>query len=357
MTGGDLSGLYLTSSRTRHPPEFSSGFLYHDSHGYDGQNYRTLAHDPLNRKGYWRYLDDPRYRSRRILIPAAAAILGDGSSRAIDFWYVAVTDILLGLGGLCFIRLAEASSSRLTAAAMYVVILAVTASTDRMVVDGPFLAGFLALWLFVKEGKKWGALTVLIFAPLIREAALVLTAGACLICLQRRDCRGLLVVAASALPALAWWWYGAMLTGPSNALAMLSWPLIPQVMRLFTFVSRPVSLPENVLLQSLDFAGMVCLLLAFTLTGKAVIGEVRRRRIDDGTLIILPAAMLAAFSSAQSVLAEPYAFLRVNSPLLAWSVLRLLTIRPVFGWAYAAACSAPLLIFRVSPILRFAGLR
>lgn len=197
MANGDMTGLFMTSNRARHPPGFSSGFLYRDSGGYDGQIYRRLAHDPLDRKEYWSYLGDPRYRSRRILIPAVAAVLGGGSSGAVDFWYVAVTDILLALGGLCFIRLAEDSCSRPAAAAIYLVIPAVTASTDRMVLDGPSLAGFLALWLFVKEDRKWAAWTVLILLPLIREAGRVFTAGAWIVWLQRRDRRGLLVGAAT----------------------------------------------------------------------------------------------------------------------------------------------------------------
>lgn len=102
---------------------------------------------------------------------------------------------------------------------------------------------------------------------------------------------------------------------------------------------------------------MVCLLIAFALTCKAVIGEVRRGRIEEDTLIILPTAILAAASSGQSILSEPYAFLRVNSAMLTWAALRLLAMPSVFGWAYVAACSLPLLIFRVSPILRFAGVR
>jgi hypothetical protein len=357
MTNGDMTGLFMTSSRARHPPGFSSGFLYRDSGGYDGQFYRILAHDPLDRKEYWSYLDNPRYRSRRILIPAVAAVLGGGSSGAVDFWYVAVTDILLALGGLCFIRLAEDSCSRLAAAAMYLVIPAVTASTDRMVLDGPSLAGFLALWLFVKEDRKWAAWTVLILLPLIREAGLVFTAGAWIVWLQRRDRWGLLVGAVTPLPALAWWWYAALHTGPSGAGGMLSTPLIPQVMRLFTPVSRPVSRPENLLLQSLDLVGLVCLLIAFALTCRAVIGELRRGHMEEDTLIILPAAILAAVSSGPSILSEPYAFLRVNSAMLTWAALRLLAMRSVFSWAYVAACSLPLLIFRVSPILRFAGVR
>jgi hypothetical protein len=111
------------------------------------------------------------------------------------------------------------------------------------------------------------------------------------------------------------------------------------------------------MLQAVDLVADMCLLLAFAFLAHTIWREIRQGRLADDTLLIIPVAVLAAFASTPDILKDPYAFLRVNSVLLTWAALRRLTIRPVFGWAYMAACSVPLLIFRVSPILRFAGVR
>ena len=53
-----------------------------DSSGYDGQFYAQIAMDPLLRSPELaQALDLPAYRARRILVPAAAAILGLGNPR------------------------------------------------------------------------------------------------------------------------------------------------------------------------------------------------------------------------------------------------------------------------------------
>ena len=50
-----------------------------DSYGYDGQFYAQIALDPLLRSGELaQVLDAPAYRARRILAPAAAAVIGLG---------------------------------------------------------------------------------------------------------------------------------------------------------------------------------------------------------------------------------------------------------------------------------------
>src|SRR5258708_30447927 len=73
--GRDWTGLFYSGDLMARPPELDSGFQFRNSRGYDGQQYRVLAHDPLNGRGYLKYLDGARFPSRRILIPPAAALL------------------------------------------------------------------------------------------------------------------------------------------------------------------------------------------------------------------------------------------------------------------------------------------
>ena len=354
LPDGDLTSLFFSGALRTHPPELErSGYRYQNSTGYDGQMYRTLAHDPLSRKGYWKYLDDPRLRARRILIPAMAGLLGGSSISAVDFWYVAVTDILMALGGLWFVRLAERCCSRLAAVILYSLIPAIIASTDRMVLDGPAVAGFLAVWLFLRERRMTLLFAVLALLPLIRETGLLITVGAGIVFFRSREYRRLALAAMTTIPALLWWSFVAAHTPASGAGSLLSVPLVPQIVRLFTPVSRPVPQLVNTLLQAVDVVADTCLLLAFALLAHTIWRELRHGRLADDTLLIIPVAVLAAFASGPEILKDPYAFLRVDSALIAWAALRMLTIRPLFAAAYLSASGAALLIFRGRLFIRF----
>jgi hypothetical protein len=352
--GGDWTGLFYSGDLMARPPELASGFEFHGSRGYDGQQYRVLAHDPLNRKGYWTYLDDARFRSRRILIPAAAAMLGAGSRRAVDLWFVAIVDVSLALGGLCFVLLTDEVCPRLATIAIYSAIPAVVASTDRMVLDGPLLAAFLAAWLFLRQTRPGALWVVLACAPLVRESGILLNVGVALVFLRRRDVRGALTAGATAVPSLAWWWWGALHTAASGVGAALSIPLVPQIMRAFRLEQRPVAAWQNVVFQATDLAASLCLLIAFGLVAAKLWRGLRRNAMDDDVLLVLPSAVLAAFAGGVEIVAEPYSFARVDSVLLAWAGLTLLAEgRRLVAYTYLPACGSGLLLFRVLPLWQF----
>ena len=86
--GGNWTALFCTGATQRQPPLVVSEniYLFANSPGFDGQMYHYIAHDPLMRSDLRRYIDDPRLRYRRILIPLLAygvALEGiqDGSIR------------------------------------------------------------------------------------------------------------------------------------------------------------------------------------------------------------------------------------------------------------------------------------
>jgi hypothetical protein len=353
-TGGAWTGLFCSGDRMPHPAELDRGFRLQDSFGYDGQIFRVLAHDPLNRKGYWRYLDDARYRSGRILIPALAALLGGGSRRAVDFWFIAVVDASLVLGGLCFVRLSGDACPGLAAVAVYCTIPAVVASTDRMVVDGPLAAAFLAAWLFIRRERRGALWAVLACAPLIREAGILVNAGAALLFLRRRDLRGTLISCATTLPALAWWWWVAVRTPASDVGTHLSIPLLPQIARMFHIVTRPVAAWRNAAYHAIVVASVLCLFIAFGTLAWKLWRWLRRHGIEDDVLLVLPSAILAAFASTAAIVYEPYGWARIDSVLLEWAGLRLLQDwRRLAAYAYLPVCGSGLLLFRWLPLWQF----
>ncbi|MCC7498666.1 MAG: hypothetical protein IT160_13880 [Bryobacterales bacterium] len=352
-TNGDPSGLFFTGSALHRPAGFNA-FLY-SGYGYDGQMYRLLAHDPLDRKGYWKFLDDPRFRSRRALVSLTAAVLGGGSPPGVDLWFIAIADILLALGGVCFVRLAEDYCPRPAALLLYLLIPAVVASTDRMVLDGQLVAAALAAWLFYRDRLNGPLMGVLVAAPLIRETGVCITAGVVLAYFAAREYRRAAAAAATLAPALAWWSFVMLRTPPSPATRLLSVPLVPQILRLVTPFARPVEPAAALLFGALDVVACLCLLVALAWFAWLLVDGLRRRSIEEGVLLVLPFAALTAFASSRPIMEDPYGFMRVNSPLLAWAALRMMRSRAMYAALYLPALSAALLIYRARPLWRLLG--
>ncbi len=347
VTDGKLTGLFVIGSAQPRPPEPEDRvFVYRGATGYDGQISRVVARDPLFREGHWQLIGGARYRYRRILIPAAAAALSGGSTAAIDFWLVALTDVLLAFGGVCFIRLAEGRCRPALAGVLYCALPAVIASTDRMVVDGPMVALALAAWLFYRERQFGPLLAALVLAPLVRETGALIAPGVSLAYLAGRQFRHAAIAGAAVLPAMGWWAWLAARTPPTAMDAQLSIPLLPQIARLFELRVRPVPTVANIALQALDVAAMLCLLFAFAWVAWRV------REQKDDLLLVLPMAAAATFFSHAVLLSEPYDFMRHASVLIAWAALRLLTVRPAYAVAYVAASSAALLVYRLPAVWR-----
>ena len=353
VAGGNPTALFLIGGLPQ-PPELDRGaFHYAHSGGYDGQLYRIIAHDPLFRKGYARYLDDARYRYRRILVPGAAAIVGGGEAKRVDLAYVAVTDVLLAAGGVWFALLAAPAVPPVLAAGLYCLVPAIVASTDRMVLDGVLVAGFLAALFFYRRDRLVPLAATAGLLPLVREAGVLVWAGVLAACLLRRAWVRAAAVAAAALPWLAWYGFVALRTSPSyTAELLLSLPLLPMLQRLFTVVPRPVTPPVNLLLEVLDVAACLALLFSLAYFAGTVWRDVRAGRGFDDVLVAGPVILLAACSGGPRIMGEPYDFMRVTSVAVVWTVLRLLPARRWFAVVLLLASSSALLIYRAAALLR-----
>lgn len=75
-------------------------FIYSDQLGYDGQQFLTIAFDPLlQQEGTIAALDHPLYRYRRIFYPLLSYILGLGNARLIPY-------IMVGINAFCIVAIA-----------------------------------------------------------------------------------------------------------------------------------------------------------------------------------------------------------------------------------------------------------
>ena len=141
--GGNWTAVFCTGTGFPIPPDLDAGTYRFEGTGYDGQFYRYLAHDPFLQKGYFRYVDAPQLRFRRLLVPLAAWLFGFGQRHWIDDAYIAVEMLFLALGGYWCARLLARRGRSPLWGLLFVVVPATLASFDRMLVDGPLVALFV----------------------------------------------------------------------------------------------------------------------------------------------------------------------------------------------------------------------
>jgi hypothetical protein len=112
--GGNWTALFQMGDLTPLPEELKPGaYVWRDHAGYEGEEARVVAHDPLNRRGWASYLDEPEERYTRWLMPALAHLVGGGRVERTDAAYLGVFLFFTALGtysmvvgfgwaGLCF---------------------------------------------------------------------------------------------------------------------------------------------------------------------------------------------------------------------------------------------------------------
>jgi hypothetical protein len=148
----------------------------------------------------------------------------------------------------------------------------------------------------------------------------------------------------------------ALSTVPSAAAGLLlAPPFWPQLARLFHPFDRGLPAFENLLMSALDETACLCLWVAFLWLAGTLWREWRGGGLRDDTCLVVPIAVLAAMTGGAPVMAQGYDFMRTASPLIAWTALRLLAVRPIFGALYVPASSAVLMVYRAAPVLRLLG--
>ncbi len=315
--GGNWTAAFRTGTIFRVPPDLDAGTYRFEGAGYDGQFYRYLAHDPFLQKGYFRYVDAPQLRFRRLLVPLVAWLFGVGQRDWIDDAYIVVEMLFLGLGGYWCARLLARRGRSPLWGLLFVVVPATLASFDRMLVDGPLAALFAGFLLYCEE-KRWIRVWMLaMLAALTRETGLLLSAALVTDRLLHRDWRRAAWFASSGAPAVAW--YGYLATRLPHArpvfsiLAVPAWGLLR---RLLWF--RPYPDPRvQLLLRVTDFLAVLGLAISIILA----VRWLRERGSGPVTLCVAFFAALALVLGAPSHMIEAFGFARPVSPLLLWIMI------------------------------------
>lgn len=205
--GGNWTAWFCTGANAVQPRELDFEHLYRfaQSDGYDGQFYHYIAHDPWFRRGFDRYIDAPRLRYRRILIPAMAFAAAAGQDRMIDAALFALNLLFVFAGTYWLSRYAQSYQRHPAWGMIFLLVPAVPVSLDRLTVDVALTALCVGFALYIREKRRRELYAVLLLAPLARETGLLLTVAYCIILLFERRGKAALVFATSAIPAIAWY--------------------------------------------------------------------------------------------------------------------------------------------------------
>jgi hypothetical protein len=309
---GDWTGLFCTGALGAAPPGLPEKLYLFPNRGYDGQMYHYIAHDPLFRRGFARYIDAPRLRYRRILVPGLAFLLAGGRDGAVDVAYLGVVlgfillgaywlgrfGVLLGYGpwlGLCF-----------------ALVPAVLVSVDRLTVDVALAACSAGFALYARQWRPWKLYAVLAAAALARETGLILVVAAVLwLALQRRF-REAALFSTAALPAAAWYLFVAAHTGPAQTRFLTP--------ALFSGIAGRILHPQlPAASASIRLLAAVLDLLALAGVLGSLVWAFRRaveRSLTPVTIAIYLFAILAITLTGGDPWSEVYAFGRTLTPLL-----------------------------------------
>jgi hypothetical protein len=307
--GGNATGLFYTGAGAALPPPMESHIRrVEDRIGYDGQFYHLMAHDPLIRRLFLSFVDNPRTRWRRIGVPGLAAVAAAGSDRWVDWAYIGIQLAFVFVGVFWLSTYAQEQRWQPGWGLAFLVIPAVAVSLDRMTIDLPLAALCIGLVLYAERRAVYA---ILCAAPLIRETGMLLVIAWCVLAVIRKNGRAALLGGVSALPALGWWAYVHTHTPIDGTPWLANYPfsgLIERTMQGLdagpTLWLRAASIFEELALLGMWLA----LVLAFHLVWK------RRWGLIELTAVTF--AVFAATLGKLDLWSSAYATGRTQSPLL-----------------------------------------
>ncbi|MGB6943809.1 MAG: hypothetical protein WBE37_15525 [Bryobacteraceae bacterium] len=315
--GGNWTALFCTGALKRHPPLVAAEhiYLFANSTGYDGQFYQYIAHDPLLRSDLKHYVDDPRMRYHRILVPLLAYGLAWGQPALIDPAYELVCLLSIGLGVYWCCGFALNAGLSPAWGLLFLAMPAIPITIDRLVVDGA-LAALTAAFLYYdrlppSRSKNWKMFAVLACAALARETGFLLVLAYCAYLTWRREFRMACQFVFSAAPAIAWYVY--VQANTSGATYRPSFIPFKQIARALAHPSKyPASVPFLPAVAGADYLAFAGVLLAF---GFALLWFVRVP-YDPARITAALFAIMALFFQITGQWENVYTYGRIYTPVL-----------------------------------------
>lgn len=318
---GYWNALYCTGSAVQVPAWLESREpLYRvvGPVGYDAQWFHVLAHRPLEFRDSAAYMDAPRLRCQRILLPLAAWLLALGRFEWVDPAYFTLMLLSLGAGVWWTARLAELRGAPPLWGLAFLLLPSSMSGIDRMLSDGPLVAAVAGFFFLAETGRWRAAWALAALAPFIRETGLMLAVAGCVTALWQRRWKALAIRACAPLPFLAWMHSLRDLPGGWSQ-QWKGWFASPLRIVLHP-AEYPYAAPLRPILQGLDAASLAGFLAACVLC-LALAWRNRRENRSPAAAAWWTGALFAAAAIALAHL-EPrhawddfYSYGRVFSPV------------------------------------------
>lgn len=344
--GGDWTALFCAGRNLALPAELQreDQYRFPRASGYDGQYYHLIAHDPCGARGFGAYVDSPRLRYRRILVPGLAFLLAGGRDDLVDASYVVEILAWVFLGAWWIARYAVAHGSSPAWGLGFLLLPSTIVGLDRMVVDIAMTALTAAFALYAGKERQRHPWVVCALAALARETGLLLASGAVLALCVRRRWRSAVAFATAAVPALLWFaLVQARTAGAASGIAgprpIASYPaewVVHALLNPTAYAELPAGLAAAAVgLDRLSVCGaFLAMLMALAAFARAPSGFVEAAG--------LAYALLALAVAGTMGWQEPFGFTRVMSPLFL-----LLALRAVRGGPWWAAAPALMTLPRI----------
>ena len=317
---GNWTALFCTGAKLPVPPALAGERIHRfpGSNGWDGQFYHYIAHDPLLRSGLGSYIEAPRLRYRRILVPALAFALALGDAARIDTAYRLVILAFILLGAWALARLAVTYGRHPAWGLAFFLAPGAIASIDRLAVDAALAALALAFALLVRTGRDgWPLYAVLVAASLARDTGILLTAAYALWLLRQRQITRAILFSTASLPAAAWYAFVIARTAPYVNDGRMALPFTGVLDRFLHPMTYPFAPVVNLVLHSLDYLAAAGVALAFLLAWHAA----RKSAFNPIGLAVLLFTALGLIIWRPGDWLEAFDYGRILSPLLVFLAL------------------------------------
>lgn len=332
------TALFCIGGQVPAPPQLDKSerlYKFHNSTGYDGQFYHDLAHDPLLSRGSAPYIDAPRFRQHRILLPALVWAFALGQQRWIDRSYFATMLAFLAAGVYWLSRYARTLGRDPWWGVLYLAVPSTIISIDRMTTDLAFVTLFMGFIYFMRGSSKATLPTLWLIAAaacLTRETGLCIVAGYTAHLLWRRRFANAAIFATSAVPLIAWEAFVTTQTYRGNEVPN---PFHYPGSAIFEAILHrniyPVSPTLQTILNAFDLTSLFAFLTILVLACAIV------RRDPALGSIAIAFVTLALFSGSLNgttpVFTEVYSYGRVFSPVLLALAIDAMTRRSALAFS------------------------
>lgn len=317
---GDWTGLFHTGSLSRIDTALVGERLAVSpgGHGYDGQYYHLIAHDPFMKRGLEKQCDAPRLRYRRILVPLLGSIGGVVHKDWIDPALHAANIGFIALGAYWAAILAMRAGRSHVWGLLTLLSPAVIIGMPRFLVDIPIQS--LALGCAVYAGRSPRLLYLLLAtAPLVRDTGALLAAGWCAYLLWNRRWKEFGVYATCAIPVCLWWWWVQTRTADFVSHLFVGGDMGSILMRIpvAAFIGRffePFLPPEvHWISTATDYVSLVGVAIALVL----IYLHWFRNRHDPAVWIVAALASMVPIAGGGIGWYDPLGYPRVLSPWIA----------------------------------------